>query len=305
MCGKAYKWSGPIVSADMPTAHANGIDLFFDVHGEGPTVLLIAGLGAQYHFWEDDFIGAIDDEGFCVIRFDNRDVGESTHLDGVRSGLSEIVAAREAGTPIPDIAAYTLSDMAADTIGLLDVLGAGSAHVVGASLGGMIGQVMAIEHPERVATLTSIMSTTGDPEVGQASPEMQQWLFRPTPKNRDEAIAGDIAYARIAHAAYFDEERARRRTVRDIDRGTYPEGTGRQLAAAMAGPDRTAALTNLTVPTLVIHGVEDTLIDPSGGRATAAAVPGAHLVEFQGMGHDLPPALFDEVIGLLIGHFGP
>jgi pimeloyl-ACP methyl ester carboxylesterase len=281
----------------MPTAAVNGIELFYDVTGDddGAPLLLIMGLGAQMIAWDDDFCAALADRGFKVVRYDNRDVGLSTKLDGEASANAEMLAAALGGGAID--APYLLSDMAADAVGLLDHLGIDAAHVVGASMGGMIAQTVAIEHPERVLSLTSIMSTTGDPSVGAPTGEAMTALLTPRPTDREAAIEGGVEATRIIGSPeHFDEERARARAAAAYDRCFNPAGFGRQLLAVVASGDRTERLRSIDVPTLVIHGDKDPLVTPTGGEATAAAVPGAELLVLEGMGHDLPPAYWGPVV---------
>jgi pimeloyl-ACP methyl ester carboxylesterase len=285
----------------MPAAFANQITIEYETFGDpgDPPVLLIMGLGAQLTAWDEVFCRALAGRGHYVIRFDNRDVGRSSWFDD--HGVPELADVLGGAVTPP----YTLSDMAADAAGLLDALGIESAHVVGASMGGMIAQTFAIEHPAKTRTLTSIMSTTGHPEVGQASPDALGALLGPAPRTREEAIERGVTTWRIIGSPgyEFDEVRIRERTAADYDRAAHPAGMARQVAAIVAQPDRTMALGELRVPTLVIHGAEDPLVNPSGGRATADAVPGATLKVFPGMGHDLPPALTDEMVDTLAGHF--
>lgn len=276
----------------MAKAHANGIDLEYVVDGDpmAEPMLLIMGLTAQLTAWPQELVEELARRGFRVIRFDNRDSGLSSKLDGVQADILGMLA----GTAQPP---YTLADMADDAAGLLDALGLESAHVVGASMGGMIAQRLVIDHPERVRSLCSIMSTTGAPEVGQPSPEATGALLAPAPATREEAIARGMAASRIigskTHPA--SEAELRDRLEAAYDRSSYPEGAVRQLAAIFAGPDRTSALAEVRVPTVVIHGTEDPLVQPDGGRATAAAIPGAELLELEGMGHDLPSPLIEAV----------
>jgi pimeloyl-ACP methyl ester carboxylesterase len=264
-----------------------------------PALLLIMGLGAQLIDWPDEFCGRLADRGFYVIRFDNRDAGLSTGLDelGVPD-IAAILGGDRAAAP------YLLADFAADTAGLLDALGIDRAHLVGASLGGMIAQQFAIDHPRRALSLASIMSTTGDPTVGRHSAEAGAVLGRPPATSREQAIATAVANSRVVGSPEFpvaDEERVRRATAK-YDRAYRPLGTLRQYAAALASPDRTAALGRVTVPTVVLHGVADPLIDVSGGRATAAAIPGADLVVIPGMGHDLPREAWPQIIDAIAGN---
>jgi pimeloyl-ACP methyl ester carboxylesterase len=272
----------------MTTAKANGINIEFETFGESeqPTVLLIMGLGSQLTNWDPAFCRSLADLGFYVIRYDNRDVGLSTWFD-------------DAGAP------YSIGDMADDAAGLLDYLHIVAAHIVGVSMGGMIAQSFAIKYPQRTRTLTSIMSTTGDRAVGRAHPEAIAVLMMSPASSRDEAIEQSVVLRRtIGSPGFaFDEQFVRDLAGVSYDRGFHPAGTGRQLAAITAQPDRTAQLGELLMPVLVIHGEEDPLIDPSGGRATAAAIPGSQLKLIPGMGHNLPPELFGEFTADLETHF--
>jgi len=274
----------------MTAIKANGITIEYETFGDAfsPPVLLIMGLGAQLTMWDERFCTALAKAGYYVIRFDNRDVGLSTTF--------------EDATASP---AYTMSDMAADAAGLLDALGIESAHIVGASMGGMIAQTFAIEHPAKTRTLISIMSTTGNQTVGQPTPDALAALLAPAPATRDEAIeAGLRVWRLIGSPGYpYDEEAVRDRAAATYDRSFNPAGFARQLAAIMSQPDRTAALGGVKVPTLVIHGAADPLVTPSGGEATAAAIPGARLKLVPGMGHDLPPDLFDGFVEEFSAHF--
>lgn len=285
----------------MPSATANGITIEYDTFGEptAPALLLVMGLGAQLISWPEDFCKQLADRGFHVIRYDNRDVGLSTKIEG---GPDPDIAAAMSGDP--SSAAYRLDDMAADGMGLLDALGIESAHIVGASMGGMIVQTMAINHPERVRSLCSIMSTTGDPTAGQPTPEAMSALLRPRPRNRDEAIASAVESSRIIGSPGFpfDEDVVRERAAAAYDRCFYPTGFARQLVAIMASGDRTERLGAVTAPTLVVHGSADPLVVPSGGEATARAVPGAKLVTIDGMGHDLPEGAWPEIVDAIVAN---
>jgi pimeloyl-ACP methyl ester carboxylesterase len=270
------------------------IDMAYERFGEPelPPALLVMGLGTQMLGWPDGFCAALAARGMHVIRFDNRDIGLSSHLTGV---------------PAPDVgaalhgdsssASYRLSDMAADTIGLLDALGLDSAHLVGASMGGMIAQTVAIEYAHRVRSLTSIMSSTGDPSVGQATQRALAALLSPPAATRAEAIDRTVSIVRVIGSPGFelDEDDLRRRTGLAYDRADDPVGVARQLVAIAASGDRTAALRSVSVPTLVLHGADDPLVDVSGGRATAGAIPGAELVVLNGMGHHMPQELWAEI----------
>jgi pimeloyl-ACP methyl ester carboxylesterase len=285
----------------MTTAAANGIEIEYDTFGDAtsPPVLLIMGLGVQMTLWDPVFCQAIADRGHYVIRFDNRDIGLSTWFDD--AGVSELSDVMSGAVPAP----YSLADMAADAAGLLDALGIESAHIVGASMGGMIAQTFAIDFPAKTRTLTSIMSTTGDLTVGQASPEALGALLGLAPASREEAIESDVQISKIIGSPGYpmDELRIRERAASDYDRSFHPAGMTRQVAAIVTQPDRTDALGTLNMPTLVIHGADDPLVDPSGGHATAKAVPNATLKIVPGMGHDLPPELFREISDSLAEHF--
>jgi len=279
----------------MPQLHANGIDIEFDEHGDpaDPVVLLIMGLSAQLTMWDEEFVAELVKRGFRVIRFDNRDIGLSTWFDD--AGTVDMAAAL-AGGGLPE-PAYEIADMAEDASALLEGLGVDRAHIVGASMGGMIAQTFAIAHPDKTLTLTSIMSNTGNPSVGQPRPDVGAALFQAPPTNAKEAAdAGVQATKLIGSPGFaFDEERVRRDAVAAYDRSFHPAGVARQAVAVLTQPDRTEALGALHCPTLVIHGEADPLVDISGGRATAEAVPGAELWTVPGMGHDLPRELFAEV----------
>ena len=276
-----------------------GIELAYERFGDpaDPPLLLVMGLGTQMLGWPDDFCEGLAARGLSVVRFDNRDIGLSTHLHDAPA--PDMAAAMMGDT---SAATYTLSDMAGDVAGLLDALGLESAHVVGASMGGMIAQMLAIEHPERVRTLTSIMSTTGDPSVGGPSQAALGVLLAPPARNRAEAIERTVASYRVIGSPGYemDEPALRERAGRSFDRAFDPAGVGRQLLAVLASGDRTPRLRELRLPALVIHGADDPLVNVSGGRATAAAIPGAELVELDGMGHDLPRALWPRITDRIV-----
>lgn len=287
----------------MPRIPANGIEIEYDEHGDpaDPPVLLIMGLGAQMTAWHDDLVSGLAGRGLRVIRFDNRDCGLSTWFDD--AGVPDLAAAVAVGRMVQP--AYTLGDMAADAAGLLDALGIGRAHIVGASMGGMIAQTFAIDYPERTSTLTSIFSTTGNPEVGQPHAEVMAPMFlSPRPTTRDEVINMDVSISGLIGSPGYpaDEEMLRARAAAAYDRAYHPDGTVRQTVAIVNQPDRTERLRGLEVAALVVHGDSDPLVDPSGGRATAEAIPGAELWMIPGMGHDLPQVLFGDLSGRIAAH---
>jgi pimeloyl-ACP methyl ester carboxylesterase len=283
-------------STEVARAAAGAIEIAYETFGDpaDPPVLLVMGLATQMLGWPDEFCEGLAERGHFVVRFDNRDIGLSTHLHDAPS--PDVMAAAAGDT---SSASYTLSDMAGDTVGLLDALEIQSAHVVGASMGGMIAQTVAIEHPQHVRSLTSIMSTTGDTSVGGATDEALAVLLAPPARTREEAIERSVATFRvIGSPGYaFDEAAVRERAGLSYDRAYDPAGVGRQLLAILASGSRKEQLAEIRVPTLVIHGADDPLIRATGGRATAAAIPDAELVVLEGMGHDLPRGLWPELTG--------
>lgn len=278
-------------------ASVNGIEVGYETLGTpgDEPLLLVMGLGAQLIAWPRELCDALVDRGFFVIRYDNRDTGLSTKFSDVGGDFMTAFLAAAQGEPVE--AAYRLSDMAADGIALLDHLEIDSAHVVGASMGGMIAQTMAIEHPARVRTLTSIMSTTGEPEYGQPEPDAMAMLMRPAATTRAEAIDASVETSRvISGPEHFDEGEARRRATEAYDRCFNPAGIARQLLAIVGSGSRAEGLAQLNVPAVVIHGDVDPLVTPSGGQRTAELIPGAELLMVEGMGHDLPPAVHAQVV---------
>jgi pimeloyl-ACP methyl ester carboxylesterase len=276
----------------------DGIEIWYTTDGDpsGVPVLMIMGLGTQYLGWDDDLVARFVDRGCFVIRHDNRDVGLSTKPVPEGFPVLERLMAAFAGQPVE--APYLLSDMAADSVRVLDALGVRQAHVIGASMGGMIAQTVAIEHPDRVLSLTSIMSTTGAAAVGQPKPEVMGVLMTPPATTREDALVRGVETSRaIGSPGLVDEEKARRRAGAAWDRDDDPRGVGHQLLAIVASPDRTEALGRVAVPTLVVHGDVDPLVTLSGGEATAAAVPAARLVVLPGVGHDIPEVHWDRVVG--------
>jgi len=288
----------------MPRASANGIEIEYDTFGDpaDPALLLVMGFTAQMTAWDESFCKALADSGRFVIRFDNRDCGLSTHFDGVHVDVMQLFAAIGTGDANHEVP-YDLRDMAADAVGLLDHLGIAKAHIVGASMGGMIVQTIAIEHPDRVLSMTSIMSTTGEPEYGQAKPEAMTALLTPPPTDRAAYIeTAATNWSIFSSPRYFDAQKIRERAAAAFDRAFYPEGAPRQLGAILATGSRADALRELRVPTLVIHGRADTLITPSGGDRTAELIPGANLLMLNDMGHDLPEPLWPIIVDAITSH---
>ena len=288
----------------MPTASSNGIDLYYETHGDpaNPALLLINGYSSQILQWGDGFRERIAERGRYVISFDNRDVGLSTHLDGVDVDLAAVVAASAGNGSMPEVP-YVLSTFADDAVGLLDHLDVAAAHIAGSSMGGMIVQQLAIDHPDRVLSMTSIMSTTSEPGYFESSPEASAALMGELPTEREAYIEASVTRSAVfSSRRYFDPTEAAARAGAAFDRAFYPEGMARQMAAVRASGDRADGLTKLDVPTLVIHGRDDQLIMPSGGERTAELIPGANLLFLHDMGHDLPRPLWPLVIDAVISH---
>ena len=275
------------------------VTLCYETFGDerDPAILLIMGLGTQMLGWHEGFCERIAERGFHVIRFDNRDIGRSTHLKHVKppSTLQLVTRSKSA-------AGYTLSDMAGDAVGLLDGLGIDAAHIVGASMGGMIAQTLAFEHPERTLSLASIMSTTGHRRHGQPSPRIYDMFLR-TPPRDPAAFAEHMLgmFRRIgSHGFEMDEGEFRERARLALSRGRSSAGVLRQIAAVTASGDRTEKLRGIRVPTVVIHGDRDMMVHPSGGRETAKAIPGAKHITIEGMGHDLPRGAWDQIVDAIV-----
>ena len=278
----------------VQTAPANGIEIAYETFGDpgGRPLLLVMGLATQMLAWHEEFCGALVDRGFFVVRFDNRDIGLSTHLHDAPP--PDVMAAF---TGDMSSASYTLDDMADDTVGLLDALGISAAHVVGASMGGMIAQTTAVRHPSRVLSLTSIMSTPS-PKIGGATEEALAVLLAAPATSREEAVQRAIATYEVIGSPGYPLDRAWLEQIagESYDRAYDPVGVARQLLAIHASGDRTDALRRLDVPTLVVHGKADPLVQVAGGEATAEAVPGAELLVLDGMGHNLPRELWPTIV---------
>ena len=279
------------------------IELEYDHFGnpKDPALLLIMGFTAQMVAWDEEFCKQLADRGHFVIRFDNRDCGLSTKLDGVPSNSDAVIMAAMMETEMPPVP-YTLSDMAADAAKLLDHLEIERAHIMGASMGGMIAQTFAIEHPHRTKTLISIMSQPGELTVGQPTQEAMELIVTPAPSDRDEYIAFAPKWQLWQSKKYRSDELSRRNAIRDFDRGNYPEGGPRQMAAIYASGSRAEGLQKLQIPTLVIHGTEDQLITPSGGERTAELIPNSTLLMVDDMGHDMPQPLWPLYLDAISKH---
>jgi pimeloyl-ACP methyl ester carboxylesterase len=282
-------------------AQVGDLEICYETFGspDDPSLLLVMGLGTQMIGWPDAFCLALAERGFHVIRYDNRDTGRSTHLREHRAPTIKQLLLRDTSA-----ARYSLADMADDGIGLLDQLGIGRAHVAGASMGGMIAQTMAARHPDRVLSLASIMSNTGHRWKGMPGLRVYPVFVRRPADNREGAIESTISTFRLIGSPGFpfEEEELRRMAQVSYERGHNPAGTARQLAAILAAGDRSRELRSITAPTVVIHGTRDRMIRPSGGRETAKAIPGARLVEIDGMGHDLPLGAWDRIIDAIVSN---
>ena len=283
----------------MPKAKANNIEIEYDTFGDPSLkpLLLVMGLGAQMIAWLEDFCMMLVDKGFYVIRFDNRDIGLSTKFEeaGVPDLMKEVMAAQRGETILPP---YTVEDMADDAVGLLDALNIEKAHICGASMGGMIVQIIAFRHPTRVLSLTSIMSTTGNPNLPQAKPEALQVLLKPAPTEREAYIEESVKRRRILYGSGFPypEDQVREFAAISYDRSFYPQGMARQLFAILATENRVPKLGSIKVPTVVIHGGDDPLVPVEGGKETAESISGSELIIIEGMGHSLPTETWPQIV---------
>jgi len=289
--------------ASFTSTDNRSIELEYDHFGNptDPALLLIMGFTAQMVAWDEEFCTQLADRGHFVIRFDNRDCGLSTKLHGVPSNSDAVIMAAMMETEMPPVP-YTLSDMAADAMQVLDHLNIERAHIMGASMGGMIAQTVAIEHPHRVKTLISIMSQPGELTVGQPTQEAMELIVTPAPSNRDEYIAFAPKWQLWQSKKYRSDELSIKAAIRDFDRSNYPEGGPRQMAAIYASGSRAEGLQKLEVPTLVIHGTDDQLITPSGGERTAELIPNSTLLMVDDMGHDMPQPLWPFYLDAISKH---
>lgn len=289
----------------MASATANGIELEYDERGTGTPIVLIMGLGAQMTLWRDEFCDQLAAAGHRVIRFDNRDIGLSSKMKdlgkpNVRRQMLPAFLGLKADIP------YRLEDMADDTVGLLDALGIEKAHIVGASMGGMIAQCVAIRAPERVLSLTSIMSTTGRWYHGLFDPRVLKFLLKRVEKGKEAVVEHGVATFRaISGTGFpFEEDEWRQMMSENFDRSFHPAGFARQFMAVIAAKDRVPHLKKLCLPALVLHGTQDRLVFPLGGKATAKAIPGAKLRLIEGMGHALPRAAWPQITSAITSHAG-
>ena len=289
----------------MTTADLCKVSIKYEITGEGPPLLLVMGLNSQLIHWNPDLVAQIADRGFTVITFDNRDIGLSTKMTSEPAGIGRILASLVSHRMAR--AEYLMSDMADDAARLLDHLGIDAAHVVGVSMGGMIAQSIAIGHPSKVLTLTSIMSNTGDRKHGKPAMSLLRKMARLLggQPNADGTISkkllnNGVEATRLISGPHFDEAEERVMVQRAFERNFTPAGTMRQMMAISASPDRTTGLRKVTAPTLVIHGLVDPLVQPSGGMATARAVPGSRLLMFPDMGHDLPRNRWAEIVDAIV-----
>ena len=294
-----------ITRSEPTIARTNGIEIAYETFGNPnkPAMLLIMGLGYQMMFWDEEFCEHLSSRGYWVIRFDNRDSGLSTWLNDagtpdIPAMISLMVKRKKARSP------YTLLDMAGDIKGLLDAVDVESAHIVGRSMGGMIGQMMAIHHPERIKTLTSIMSSTSDPELPPPQSDVLSTLLEPEPTDKEEFISHSVRILNVLGGSGYriDESRVRQWALESYQRGLNPDGVARQFAAIIATGSRKEALKSVTVPTLVIHGDADPLVPVECGIDTANAIPQAKLLIIKGLGHTLAPQVYPQVIDAISRH---
>jgi pimeloyl-ACP methyl ester carboxylesterase len=289
----------------VPFAHNGDVEIYYETFGDParPALLLVNGLGSQCINYRAEWCSMFAERGFFTIRFDNRDVGLSTKFDHVKTDMAGVLAALSEGRE--PVVAYRLADMANDAVAVLDELGIEKTHIMGVSMGGMIVQQVAIDHPDRLLSLTSVMSSTGDRDVGQPTPEAFAILTGPPATDRASAIERHLAGIRtFGSPAHYDEERHTAYAGEAFDRCFNPGGVGRQMVGIMASGSRSEGLRSVAVPALVMHGDADTLVDISGGRRTAERIPGARFEVMEGMGHDYPPAYWERWVDLVAEHAG-
>ncbi len=286
----------------MSSIDANGITIEYEIRGDGPPVLLVMGLGGQLTDWPDDVVDGFVERGFQTIAFDNRDIGLSSETSWDPPSRNALVRSLVSRRTLKGVA-YTVDDMAADAAGLLEALNIESAHVVGVSMGGMISQALAINHPAKVKSLCSIMSNPGDRKNGLMKGSLM-WKARKAMKTtRETAVEQGLETFRMISGSGFDPSETRKMIEQSFERSYRPEGTSRQAAAIAGSPDRTAGLRRVKTPTLVIHGLQDPLVKPDGGMATSRAVPGSRLLMLPDMGHDLPASRTDELVDAIVANF--
>ncbi len=291
----------------MPTIHANGIDIYYEESGpaDAPVILLVMGLGTQMIAWPDELIQGLVGKGYRVIHYDNRDVGLSQRMDGAAAGsLVWAMIASRFGLPVRT--AYTVSDMAKDGAALLGALGIDKAHIVGASMGGMIVQLMAANHPDKVLSMTSIMSSSGKPGLPGPRADIRKRMMTPRPANPTKEEAVKLGAEVLEAISFADPTRTPTAFVdmaaRAFDRGYYPMGMKRQLLAIVADGSRVDRLKKITAPTLVVHGGADPLVPKEGSEDIARHIPGARLEIIDEMAHDLPPSQVGRMVELIAGH---
>ena len=288
--------AAPVVSDELVAPVGTGVELYYQTFGDpaDEPLLLVMGLGGPMNWWDTELCVMLADAGFYVVRYDNRDTGRSTRIRGrvKRSHLVRAFSGAKVRAP------YSMSDLAGDAVALMDHLGLASAHIAGISMGGMIAQTVAVEHPRRVRSLTSIMSTTGKRTVGWQDPRLIPALLAPRKPGRASYVETSVAFWDVIGSPGYpaDRDRLTARAGETFDRGYSASGVMRQMMAILQQPDRTHRLRSLRIPALVVHGMNDKMVHVSGGRSTAAAIPGAELVLVDGMGHDLPPALFEMLV---------
>jgi pimeloyl-ACP methyl ester carboxylesterase len=296
MSSRRHTTDAPVVSGELVAPVGNEVELCYQTFGDpsDEPLLLVMGLGGPMTWWDTELCVMLANAGFYVVRYDNRDTGRSTRIRtrATRGQLVRAFGGRKVKSP------YLMSDLAADAVALMDHLGLGSAHLAGISMGGMIAQTVAVEHPKRVRSLTSIMSTTGRRTVGWQDPRLIPALIAPRKPGRESYVSTSVAFWDVIGSPGYpaDRDKLTSRAGETFDRGYSASGVMRQMLAILQQPDRTHRLRSLRIPALVVHGMADKMVHVSGGRSTAAAIPGAELVLVDGMGHDLPPALFETLV---------